>query len=205
MSAGLTYAQTPSGRRRAAAAAAAVIVATMLVSSCGDSAPAKREASRPRLPGVCDYDALNAMSHTLSVGASSIATAASTGGNAMPQCAFRARLRGKRVDVLVNVDNGPQPYFVLERTIVEAAQIFPVRASPAPEQVAGLGLDASWFPAETHLEATDGKRLLTTTVDWPGVSATREIQLARAMTAPYLHTLHGKAAQAAAKGYPSGG
>ncbi|MGH2851666.1 MAG: hypothetical protein ACRDLP_13730, partial [Solirubrobacteraceae bacterium] len=80
-----------------------------------------------------------------------------------------------------------------------------VRASPAPEQVAGLGLEASWFPAEMHLEATDGKRLLTTTVDWPGVPAAREIRLARAMTATYLHTPHGKAAQAVAKSYPSGG
>jgi hypothetical protein len=191
-----------AGRRRTAAVAA--IAAAMLLAGCGHSAPAKSAAARPRLP-ACVHGALDAMARTLEVRASTIATAASTGGNAMPQCDLRTRLHGRRVDVLINVDNGPQPYFVLERTIVEAAQIFPVRASPAPEQVAGLGLDAAWFPAERHLEATDGRRLLTTTVGWPGAPAAHEIRLARAMTAPYLHTAHGRAAQALAKGCPTGG
>jgi hypothetical protein len=145
------------------------------------------------------------MARTLAVEASSVAAATSTGSNVMPQCTFSARLRhGERVGVTVNVDSGPQPYFVLERTIVEASQIFSgQRLSPAPEAVVGLGLEAAWFPAETHLMATDGSRLITTTIDWPGAAQKREISMARAMTRPYLRTPHGKAAQKLAKGYPS--
>jgi hypothetical protein len=111
----------------------------------------------------------------------------------------------KPVEVTVNVDTGPQPYFVLERTIVEASESFgATRLSPAPISVLGLGLEASWFPAETHLIATDGIRLITTTVAWPGGRQNREIALARALTRTYLKTPHGKAAQALANGYPSG-
>ena len=144
------------------------------------------------------------MARSLGVATSTIDTAASTADNAMPQCAFSTRLHGKRVEMTLNVDNGPQPYFVLERTIVEASQIFPQRLSPPPTQVAGLGLEASWFPAETRLEATDGKRLITATVvNWPGAARNSEIQLARTMTVPYLKTPHGKAAQKLANGFPS--
>ncbi|MHB8690182.1 MAG: hypothetical protein ACYDHH_02955 [Solirubrobacteraceae bacterium] len=52
-------------------------------------------------------------------------TAASTGNNAMAQCSLTTRLAsGKRVAVLANVNTGASPYFVLERTIVEANQQF---------------------------------------------------------------------------------
>jgi hypothetical protein len=205
MGAGVQTAQRRSTRCRAAAPAAAIALAALLC-GCGHSAPAKRAAAHRGPPGICAPAALDAMARTLAVGASSIATAASTASNAMPQCAFSVRLRqGQRVQVTVNVDNGPQPYFVLERTIVEASQIFSAqRLSPAPEDVPGLGLEASWFPAETHLEATDGTRLITTTiVDWPGAGPKREVPLARATTSPYLKTPHGRDAQKLAKGYPS--
>jgi len=203
MGAGFLHAQ-PGPRRRRAAVPAAAIAATALLCGCGHSASAKTAATHRHLTVACTSAALEAMARTLTLGTANVATAGSTGGNAMPQCTFSARLRGKRVEVTMNVDNGPQPYFVLERTIVEASQIFPQRLSPPPQPVDGLGLEAAWFPAATHLEATDGKRLLTATVvTWPGAATKSEIQLARAMIAPYLKTPHGKAAQAIAKGYPS--
>jgi hypothetical protein len=193
-----------TGRRRFAAPAAA-LAAAALVCGCGQSAESKAAAHRGAgAPGICAPGAVVAMARTLAVAASSVATATSKGTNAMPQCAFSARRNGKRVAVTVNVDNGPQPYFVLERTIVEASQIFSgQRLSPAPENVAGLGLEAAWFPAETHMEATDGSRLITATIDWPGGAPKREMALAGALTRPYLRTPHGKAAQRLAKGFPS--
>jgi hypothetical protein len=207
MGAGFLHSQRRSAGRRVAAPVAAAIAGAALLCGCGHSAPAKKAAAHhgSRAPGVCAPAALDAMARTLAVKAASIATGVSTASNAMPQCAFSTRLRhGRSVEVTVNVDNGPQPYFVLERTIVEASQTFTAqRASPAPVAVPGLGLEASWFPAETHLEVTDGFRLITATVDWPGATQTREIALARAMAAPYLKTPHGKEAQALAKGYPS--
>jgi hypothetical protein len=59
----------------------------------------------------------------------------------MPQCAFRARATGRTVVVTVNVDNGPQPYFRLLRTVNEAAQIFgvPPPGFQPPQGLSGLG------------------------------------------------------------------
>jgi len=199
------YPQT-SWRRRLAAAAALALAA--LLAGCGHSGPAGRVAAAHTapLPRSCARGALDAMARALAVRASTIALSTSTGGDAMPQCAFATRLtRSRRVEVTVNVDNGPQPYFVLERTIVEASQTWGApRPTPAPIAVTGLGLEAAWFPAETHLEATDGTLLITATVAWPGVGQKREAALARAMTRPYLKTPHGKAAAALAHGYASG-
>lgn len=195
-----------SGRRRAPAPGAVLGVAALLC-GCGHSAPSKAAAAHPGSAGstLCPPPARDALTHALALARSSIATAVSRGSNGMPQCTFSARPpHGGRVEVVVNVDDGPQPYFVLERTIVEASQSFTAqRLSPAPESVLGLGLEAAWFPAQSHLEATDGYRLITTTVDWPGAAPKLEIATARAMTAPYLRSPNGKAAQALAKGYPS--
>ncbi len=146
------------------------------------------------------------MARFLRVSASTIATAPSTGNNDMPQCSFRVRLgTGGQVDVVANLDTGPQPYFRLERTTVEAAQVFtPSRLTPAPEAVTGLGLEADWFPAYPQLMATDGIRLVTVAVNWPGVSQRRRQRLAEALTRTYLRTPHGKAAAALVNRYPSG-
>lgn len=144
------------------------------------------------------------MAQFLAIQTHTIVTATSVANNAMPQCSFTTRLAGKRVAVVANVDNGPSPYFILERTIVEATQVF-APAKPGPEPVPiPLGLEAAWFPAGTDLEATDGTLLITTSVDWQGVARKRKIALATAVTRVYLKTPRGKRAQALAKGYPSG-
>jgi hypothetical protein len=48
--------------------------------------------------------------------------------------------------------------------------------------------------------ATDGYRLITTTVNWRGARSKRKIALAESVTRRYLHTPHGKVAQALADG-----
>jgi len=109
------------------------------------------------------------------------------------------------VIVVANVDDSPSPYFVLERTIVEASQIFgPVRFNPAPVSVTGVGIEAAWFPNYDWLKATDGLRLITATVNWKGAKQSREIALARAAIRPYLKKLSAKEQQAIAQGYPAG-
>jgi hypothetical protein len=146
------------------------------------------------------------MARFLAVPEAAIAVASSKGNNGSPQCSFSARVSGgSRVGVRANVENTPQPYFVLERTIVEASQIFGARRlTPAPVAIPSLGLEASWFPAQQWLMATDGYRLITTTINWRGAKLNRKIALAESVTRPYLHTPHGKVAQAIADGYPSG-
>ena len=121
----------------------------------------------------------------------------------MPQCSFTASLSGgEHFDTTVNVDTSPQPYFVLERTIVEGQQVFsPTRLVPAPIAVLGLGLEASWFPNQTQLMSTDGVRLIRTTVIWGGAKQAQKIRFATAISRLYLH----KPKSSKAKGYAQGG
>lgn len=120
--------------------------------------------------------------------ADAITAAASTGNNAMPQCSLRAhRSRPAGVKLTANVDTAPQPYFVLERAVVEASQQFTTRRMIAPpEAVTGLGIGAAWFPAERQLMTTDGKKLITISVSWGGVSQGRRRSLAETVARAYL-------------------
>ena len=87
------------------------------------------------------------------------------------------------VEVEVEVDVEAQAYAVLERTIEEAAQIFPQRLFAAPAQVRGLGIDAAWFPPAQHLLTTDAVRLVTVTVGWGKTARARKVALTVAAAA----------------------
>lgn len=202
--------------RRQLLALAGACLGGLAVAACGGSSEshtqtAASHTAHARLVAAaritpCQSQARDAMAHFLSIAPTTISTSTSMGTNGMPQCSFKAALVAhKRVDAIANVDNGPQPYFRLERTALEASQTFGTpRLSPAPEAVFHLGLEADWFPAYPQLMATDGKVLITLAVTWNGAPQSRQRQLAVAMTRTYLHTPHGKAAQALAKGYASG-
>jgi hypothetical protein len=161
---------------------------------------------RPASPSLCEPNVLDAIASYLSVPAASVSGRQSIGSDAEPQCMFIAHVAGgRRVAVIANVGIEVGAYFILERTAIEASQMFaPTRLSPAPQAVYRLGLEADWFPAETHLMATDGTRLITTTVLWRGVGQSLKRALAEVATRPYLKTPQGKAAIAKAEGYPSG-
>lgn len=74
-------------------------------------------------------------------------------------------MRAARVRAVVNVDSSSQPYFRLERTIVEAGQQFgAVRTFAAPVAVRGIGLDAAWLPDVSELVTADRTALYTVTV-----------------------------------------
>ena len=110
----------------------------------------------------------------------------SIGNNGSPQCTYAL---GRR-SIVVNVDTGPQPYFILERTAVEAAQQFAtVRTTPLPVHVGGIGLDAFWFPAASQFLTTDGVRLVAVTVTVPGARQARLSALGKAVARPYLGKL----------------
>jgi hypothetical protein len=137
---------------------------------------------------VCAPAARVAIATFLKVAPQAILLARSTGNNSMPQCSFTAHVGvDQRVRLIANDYNGPQPYFVLDRTAEEAAQVFTARRMvAAPEAVTGLGLEADWFPATTQLMATDGITLITATVDWRGASQARQRALAESVTRTYL-------------------
>jgi hypothetical protein len=177
----------------------------LLVSGCGHSAPAKHATTSPARSSsvsVCLPEARDAVAHFLALPSGGVALAASTGNNAYPQCSFGARTAaGPRVQVIANVDNGPQPYFVLERTAIEAGQQFTTaRMIAAPQSVTGLGIEADWFPAETQLMTTDGVRLITISISWPHATEARKRALAELLARTYLRNVKGE--QLLAKGFP---
>lgn len=175
--------------------------AALAVAGCGGSGAKLYPLARGP---VCTAQARAALARFLRIRPGTIATAASTGNDGMPQCSFTAR-KGSRQAVVVLANGGkvPSAYFVLERTIEEASQYWAgPRPEPAPVAVDNLGLGASWFPQEQWLQATDGRELITTSVTWHGAGHSRRLALIEAVTRTYLHTPHGKAAQALAQGYP---
>lgn len=151
----------------------------VLLCGCGSSA---KSAS------ICQDRAHRLVAQTLALSQSRVTAVASKGNNGMPQCSFRAVLPGaRRFDLTVNVDTSPQPYAVLSRTIEEKQQVFsPTRLVPAPIAVLHLGLLASWFPDDKQLMSTEGVRLITTTVIWPGARQGQEIRLTTQISRLYL-------------------
>jgi hypothetical protein len=174
-------------RSRAVAAglAFALPIPALVLAGCGSS-------SRPR-PSVCRLKAQKAIARDLGIGTATIGYARSVGSNGMPQCAFRARASGRKILVVVNVDNGPQAYFRLLRTVDEATQIFgpPPPGFHPPQGLSGLGPFASWFPDRSQLMATNYADLLTVTVTWPGAGRNTEVRVARAAVVPYLVHVRG--------------
>jgi hypothetical protein len=142
------------------------------------------------------------MSTYLGITAQEISVKTGTGTDGNPQCAFTTD-SGKegRLTLLADYYHGAQPYFILERTEIEASQVFvPTRQVAPPQAVMHLGLEAAWFPAREQLMATDGLRLLTVTVDWHGTTQAQRRSIAEVLTRPYLKIT--KQGLAAAKGYP---
>ncbi len=115
---------------------------------------------------------------------------AGTSSQATPQCVFRA---GK-LKVVAMADSSPQPYFRLERTVVESQQQFSSVPLPQTRHIDGLGLDAQWFPGDQQLMTTDGRRLITVGVARHGWTTKQRIALSVVIARTYLGPLDRKAA-----------
>jgi hypothetical protein len=184
----------------------AACLAALLISGCGGSKPKVHHAQAASAPTslatVCLPAARQTVARFFALPVRSVSVASSTGNNAEPQCSLRALRRGRpAVRVLANVSTASEPYFVLERTIVEASQIFTARrASPAPQAIPGLGIEASWFPEEMQAMTTDGVRLITVTPTWRHSTQAQKRSLSVAVARLYL--THPKNGAALAKGYP---
>lgn len=191
-----------AGRRAPTSVIVGLCVAVTLPAACGSATHATSSASA----GVCPSTARRAMATFLALAPAKITASSSIADNGSPQCRWDAELsNGSRVTTTVNVYHGPQPYFILERTIVEDSQVFTAHPLHAPPlAVTGLGLEASWFPQYPYLMATDGHRMLTITVGWAHQRQRVKRALAEDLARPYLHTPHGEAAIRVAEGFPSG-
>lgn len=182
-----------TGKRPISLSAHLAWLSVAFLAGCGHASTVAK-VTRPALqppPAVCSAAARKALAGSLRVGAGGVRGVAGTSNGGSPQCLFAAG----RVRVTAILDSGPQPYFRLERTAVEATQVFgAVRVEPTPTPIAGLGIDAWWFPGERRVMTTDGTRLITVNVSWPGETQSRRRALAVALARAYLGPLQPKAA-----------
>jgi hypothetical protein len=191
-------------RRRLFLAAGVLAVALPIVGCGGANAPthtssthaATHAARAAAPPPICRAKAKAAILRVEHIPAGALSTRAAKAGSGYPECVFTLRMRARRpVRVTVEVDTAPQAYAVLERSVDEAVQIWPVRFQSPPQHIDGLGIDADWFPEEQHLMTTDAVRLITATVDWPRGTHAQKVALAVAAARPYLGPLQLKLAR----------
>ena len=178
-------------------------LAPIALAACGADKRVAAHGTQSALQATCQQAARQAIARAVSVAPADVSELRSKGGNGYPQCSFRARLQsGARFHALVNVDTGPSPYFVVERTAEEDAQGSITANYPPAISINGVGLAADWFPQYPYLLTTDGFRMLAVTVVWPHHTQRSERALAIAIVTPYLHTPHGKLAERLAHMYP---
>jgi hypothetical protein len=194
----------PRWARRRRDVGSAVVVALLLSACAGSLRPAAPKHTAHKVAAVCSTEAQADIAQALDVsGASGVSAKRSVGNNGMPQCTFVARQRSGPVSVTVNIDNGPQVPFRLERTVVEATQLFgpPPPGWHAPIGVSGLGPYASWFVNQDALMAGNGIDLLSVSVIWPRERRAGMIRLARAAIDEYMRAGR-KLSGTAHTGYP---
>jgi hypothetical protein len=135
------------------------------------------------LPVICAPAARAQVARAADVGVASVGVRRGESSQATPECRFRARA----IQVTVDVDSFPQPYFRLERTAIEDEQQFgTVRLEAAPVPITGIGIEAFWFPTEQKVMATEGRRLITVLIAWRGAGSRRREALAQAIVRRYL-------------------
>ncbi len=190
-------------RQRRLAIAGATVLCTVALTACGgsSSATAKHDKKSTAIP-VCYPLAKAAMAGFLGIQAAQISTAQSTGTTGNPECSYTTGTGRHKIELVADDYVGPQPYFILERTAIEASQVFVPNRTVPPPQAVKMGIEADWFPAREQLMATDGVKLITTTVSWNGVTQKHRLALAKAFTRPYIKVT--KRGKAAAKGFASG-
>ncbi len=107
-----------------------------------------------------------------------------------PQCDFRVAAHPALL-LWVSLDNGPQPYQVLDRRSVEEGQNFAfMKHFKEPQSIPGLGLTGWWFPREQQLATTDGRILITVTiVGWPQHGTAPRKALSATVARAYLGPL----------------
>jgi hypothetical protein len=176
---------------------ALVLPVALALGGCGGSArTAKPHAHRAAQAPVCAPAASAAVARFLGVGEAGVSARVTTSSQATPECDLRVMEHGGRVvRVATALDSSPQPYFRLERTVVEASQQFSSVKLPFPQHIAHLGLDAAWFPGPGQVMTTDGHRLVTVTVKWPDAPARRRRALAEATAKRFLGPLDPQAAE----------
>ncbi len=154
------------------------------VASVSDTSTTATSASSSLAPGQlfavmpCSGKARAILAHLAAVPDAKVTQVRYTAPSGADSC--RMTVTGKhtgRVVVALELDTAPQAYFRLEREAVEDAQAFATSTThtyPPPQDLAGVGLEADWFPGEQKAMTTDGKTLYSVLITWPHVKMARE-------------------------------
>lgn len=161
-----------------------VLVETLVLSlgGCGGGHPASTAAQvspRSCLPAVAAESAR-------ALGQSKIAITEATSVDAVVTCRYRAAKPAPSgcIGADVVLDMAPSAYQRFERFVVERQQTFvqsgASHVNQAPLEIAGIGLEAVWVPAEHRLVATGGDRFASVAPDCPG-AASAQLPLAETL------------------------
>jgi hypothetical protein len=167
--------------RRGPAARAPRRVLAALAAASGLSACGGAASLRP----PCQGHARALIAAALHIRPAGLSAARGVGNNSYPQCTYAAR----GVSVTVNVYDGPQTYFLVERQAIETAQQagFSGGSSGIPVvQVPGIGEEAYWFPAHAEFLTTDGRRMIDVTVSLARAGPSALQALGEIAARPYL-------------------
>ena len=111
-------------------AIAGILAGSFAIAGCGGGASHQRRAAKAtahQAPTLCSVATRALLARAAGVAPGAVQTGTGTSNEGAPQCMFRAP--GLKVTAII--DSGPQPYFRLERTVVEEAQQFSqVRLEP---------------------------------------------------------------------------
>lgn len=161
---------------RAPRRALAALAAGCLISACGSAAA---------LRAPCQAHARNVIAAAVHIRTAALSAERGVGNNSYPQCTYSAR----GVSVTVNVYDGPQTYFLVERKAIETGQQagFSGGSSGIPVvQVPGIGKEAYWFPAHGEFLTTDGRRMVDVTVSVARAGPAALQALGETAARPYL-------------------
>jgi hypothetical protein len=171
--------------------ATALTVSVALAVGAGGCGSSKRTAPDAGGPsgassGACSASASRATSEF--VGGRAISATAYLPPDGSQGCALRAAgRRSATITVDLHVDTLPRPLARLEREAVETTQnVLWSHSRAVPRPVANLGQASWWIPADSRLLASDGQRLVSVAVTWPGSRPTRRLALAEALARSYL-------------------
>jgi hypothetical protein len=178
----------------------AIVLTAALIDGCGGSTHHTSTVARARrsaTTSVCTPTGRAVVTRFFGDRLVSLVTHQGVANSGSPTCYYKIRLAHRApVSLSVQDQRTVEAYFLLERAITELQQVFaPVRLAPAPQTVPHLGLDASWFPAQHYVMTTDGRDLITATVEARSVSARQQRALATAAARAYLGPLDWKASQ----------
>ena len=95
-------------------------LALALTACGGSSSAATRHDEKSTAIPVCYPAATAAMASFLGIQAQQISTAKSTGTTGNPECSYTTGTGRRKIKLVADDYMGPQPYFILERTAIEA-------------------------------------------------------------------------------------